>query len=257
MNAALVESLKQLRLSGMIKSLDVRLQEASSNRLTHTEFLELIVQDELSVRHDRAVERRTRAARFRHQKTLEDFDWDFNASIRRKPIFDLASGEFVRRHTDVLLHGPPGTGKSHCGQAIGVALIRVGYSVYYRSIFDAVRDLLHDEAFDNHDRVMSRYLKPDLLILDDMGIKHLPKRSGEFLFEIIMRRHELKSTLMTSNRPLEDWGKLMGDVPAATAILDRFLQSAEIIEFQGRSYRLKQRQQKKPSKQKPSQDTTE
>ena len=257
MNVSLAEALKQLRLSGIVQTLEVRLQEASSNRLTHAEFLELIVQDELSVRHDRAVERRTRSARFRDQKLLEDFDWDFNPSPRRKQIFDLPAGEFLRRHTDVLLVGPPGTGKSHCGQAIGNALIRAGYSVYYRSIFDAVRDLLHDEAFDNHDRVMAKYLKPDLLILDDMGIKHLPKRSGEFLFEIIMRRHELKSTLMTSNRPLEDWGKLIGDVPAATAILDRFLQSAEIIEFKGRSYRMKQRGQEDPpkdSKKKPSED---
>ena len=86
---------------------------------------------------------------------------------------------------------------------------------------------------------MARYLKPDLLILDDMGMKHLPKRSGEYLLEIIMRRHELKSTLMTSNRPLEDWGKLIGDVPAATAILDRFLQAAEVVEITGRSFRLK------------------
>ena len=114
-----------------------------------------------------------------------------------------------------------------------------GYTVYYRSIFDCVRDFLHDEAFEGHDKIMNRYLKPDLLILDDMGMKHLPKRSGEFLFEIIMRRHELKSTMMTSNRPLEDWCKLIGDVPAATAILDRFLSRAEVIEITGDSYRLR------------------
>ena len=261
MNPALIEALKKLRLSGMLQSLEVRLQEATANRLTHSEFLELIVQDELAVRYDRGVERRTRAARFRDQKLLDDFDWDFNPGIRRKPLFDLAAGEFVRRHTDVLFFGPPGTGKSHCAQGVGAALIRAGYSVYYRSIFDAVRDLLHDEAFDNHERVMARYLSPDLLILDDMGIKHLPKRSGEFLFEIIMRRHELKSTLMTSNRPREDWGKLLGDVPAATAILDRFLQSAQIIEFQGRSYRLKRRNEDQKPGQKsedtPSEDTGE
>lgn len=252
MKATLADSLKKLRLSGVVESLDVRLLEATANRLTHAEFLELIVQDELSVRDDRAVDRRTRAACFRDQKLLEDFDWDFNHAIRRKPIFDLAAGEFVRRHTDVLFYGPPGTGKSHCGQAIGTALIRAGYTVYYRSIFDAVRDLLHDEAFDNHGKVMAKYLKPDLLILDDMGIKHLPKRSGEFLFEIIMRRHELKSTLMTSNRPLEDWGKLVGDVPAATAILDRFLEAAEIIEFKGRSYRMHKGKANKNAEQKPS-----
>jgi DNA replication protein DnaC len=202
MTARLTEALKTLRLSGLLAGLDVRLQEASSNRLSHVEFLELVLQDELAVRHDRAIERHTRAACFREQKRLEDFDWDFNRSVKRKQVFDLAAGEFVRRHRDVLLVGPPGVGKSHLAQALGSQLIKAGYLVYYRSIFDAVRDFLHDEAFDGHEKVLARYLKPDLLILDDMGMKHLPKRSGEYLFEIIMRRHELKSTLMTSNRPL-------------------------------------------------------
>ena len=111
----------------------------------------------------------------------------------------------------------------------------------YRSIFDVVRDFLHDEAMDGHDRVMTRYLKPDLLIIDDFGMKQLPKRSGEFLFEIVMRRYETRSTMMTTNRPLEDWGKLLGDVATATAILDRFLHHAEIITITGKSYRLQDR----------------
>jgi DNA replication protein DnaC len=111
--------------------------------------------------------------------------------------------------------------------------------VLYRSIFDVVRDLLHDEAYEGHDRILARYLKPDLLILDDMGMKQLPKRSGEWLLEIILRRHEVRSTLMTSNRPLEDWGKLVGDVPSATAILDRLLQNSEVIQMTGKSYRLR------------------
>jgi DNA replication protein DnaC len=102
-----------------------------------------------------------------------------------------------------------------------------------------VRDLLHDEAYEGHDRILARYLKPDLLILDDMGMKQLPKRSGEWLLEIILRRHEVRSTLMTSNRPLEDWGKLVGDVPSATAILDRLLQNSEVIQMTGKSYRLR------------------
>ena len=241
MNATLREQLKDLRLSGLSQSLDVRLQEAKASKLDHAEFLELILADELVVRRDRQIERRTKAAAFRDQKSIDDFDFEFNTSVKRKQIYDLAAGDFVRKHHDAILVGPPGVGKCHLVQSIGRQLIRDGFTVYYRSIFDCVRDFLHDEAGEGHDRILNRYLKPDLLILDDMGMKQLPKKSGEFLFEIIMRRHELRSTMMTSNRPLEDWGKLIGDVPAATAILDRFLQDAELIQITGRSYRLRGR----------------
>jgi len=239
MNAKLSESLKKLRLSGLAQTLAVRLQEAAANRLSHAEFLELVLADELTVRQERSIAKALKSAEFREQKTLEDFEWDFNRAIKKKQIYDLAAGAFVRQHRDALLVGPPGVGKSHLIQSIGRQLVYAGFTVLYRSIFDAVRDFLHDEAFEGHDRVMSKYLKPDLLILDDMGLKQLPKRSGEYLFEIIMRRHQLRSTMMTSNRPLEDWGKLIQDVPAATAILDRLLSNAEIIQITGRSYRLR------------------
>jgi DNA replication protein DnaC len=238
MNGKLAEFLKKLRLSGITQTLEVRLQEARANRLDHAEFLELVVADELAVRQERLIARGMKSASFREQKTLEDFQWDFNRTIKKKQVFDLAAGGFVRQHRDVLLAGPPGVGKSHLVQAIGRQLIHVGFTVLYRSIFDAVRDFLHDEAFEGHDRMMTKYLKPDLLILDDMGLKQLPKKSGEYLFEIIMRRHQLRSTMMTSNRPFEDWGKLMNDVPAATAILDRLLANAEIVQITGKSYRL-------------------
>ncbi len=227
----------------------MRLHEAKSGRLDYDEFLELILQDEMAIRHDRQIARRTKAACFRDQKSLEDFDWDFNRSVKRKQIYDLAAGEFLRESRGILFCGPPGTGKSHIVQAIGHHLIRSGHTVLYRSIFDTVRDFLHDEAFDGHEKVMARYLKPELLIIDDMGMKSLPKRSGEYLFEIIMRRHEVCSTIMTTNRPIEDWGKLIGDVPSATAILDRFLQDAEIVTITGKSYRLRGRStKKKPAK---------
>jgi len=241
MKDSLDTALKKLRLSGLLQTLEVRLQEASGNHLTHAEFLELILQDELTVRQDRLIQRRVKAAGFREMRTLDDFDWQFNPTIKRKQIFDMATCRFIKEGKDVLLLGPPGVGKSHLVQAIGHQAIKAGYVVLYRSIFDLVRDFLQDEAMGGQDKLLTRYLKPDLLVIDDMGIKQLPKRSGECLFEIILRRYETRSTMMTSNRPLEDWGKLLGDVPSATAILDRFLHHAEIISITGRSYRLKDR----------------
>ena len=256
MNTNLQQILKQLRLSGLTESLDVRLHEASSNGLSHSEFLELILEDELSIRRSRAIDRRLKLANFREIKTMEDFDFSFNPQLPKRRIMDLAAGGFLREARDVLLLGPPGTGKSHICQSVGRAVIKAGFTVLYRSIFDVVRDFLHEAAFQDDDKTLTRYLKPDLLIIDDMGMKQLPKRSGECLFEIILRRHELRSTMMTSNRPLQDWGKLIGDVPAASAILDRFLEHAELIQIKGKSYRLRNRESrdKEASKAQPDEN---
>jgi len=241
MNEALVTMIRKLRLSGMLQSLDVRLQEAAGNSLSHAQFLELILQDERDVRQQRLIARRIKAASFRDMKTLDDFDFRFNTSIKRKQIYDLATCKFIEEARDILFMGPPGVGKSHLAQAIGYHAVKAGYRVLYRSIFDMVRDLVEDEEFPGEDAFLRKYLKPDLLIIDDMGLKQLPRKSGEYLFEIIMRRYETRSTIMTSNRPIEEWGKLLSDVPAATAILDRFLHHAEIINIKGKSYRLNNR----------------
>jgi DNA replication protein DnaC len=241
LNPVLQQKLTRLRLGGLKASLPVRLQEATASRLSHLEFLELILQDEEMVREDRQRDRRIKAASFREIRRLDAFDWSFNPQINKKQIYDLAAGRYLEEGRDVLMVGPPGVGKSHLAQALGYEAILQGKTVKYRSIFDLVGDLKQAEVLEEGKKQINAYLKPDLLIIDDMGIKQLPKYAGEHLFEVVMRRYEVRSMIMTSNRPIEEWGKLIGDVPAAGAILDRFLHHAVILEMPGRSYRLRDR----------------
>ena len=146
MSETLIPALRKLRLSGLAQSLEVRLQEAGANRLSHAEFLELILQDELHTRDERLLARRIKAASFRDLKTLDGFDFSFNPSVNRKQIYELATGKFIRQARDVLLVGPPGVGKSHLAEAIGYEAIKMGFAVYYRSIFDVVGDMKQQEA---------------------------------------------------------------------------------------------------------------
>jgi DNA replication protein DnaC len=210
-NTQLESTLNELRLLGMARTLDVRLSEALASRLSHEEFLTLALQDELNIRRQNKLATRSRAAGFHESKTLENFDWSFL--------------------------GQPGLGKSHLSQAIGHEAIKQGFRVLRRSIFDLVRDLIAEEAMQEKELALRQYLKPDLLIIEDFAGKHLPQRSGEYLLEIVMRRYEKRSILITSNRPLEDWGKLFQDVPIATAILDRLLHHCHVVTFVGRSKR--------------------
>jgi len=241
----------------MITSLDVRLQEARANSLDYPEFLELLIYDEMAVRQERKIARMLKKAAFNNLKTLEHFNWQFNPNIERNRFYELATCKFIREGRDVLYIGPPGTGKTHLAQAVGYEAIKAGFNVIYRSIFDIVRDFMRAENLDRQDSCLNRYLKPELLIIDDMGLKQLPKTAGEYLFEVIMRRYELRSTIMTSNRPIEDWGKLIGDVPTAGAILDRLLQHADIIPFKGKSYRLNNRNKITPEQELEKQESGE
>ena len=236
-------TLKKLRLSGLAESLEVRLHEAAATGLSHREFLELLLQDELLIRNQRLIE----PPHGRRRASARRAAWRISTSASIPRSRRTASSTWPRAASSASTATCCWWGRRAPARAIwprpsGLAAIRSGFAVFYRSIFDMVRDFLHDEALAGQERILQRYLKPDLLIIDDMGMKQLPKRSGEYLFEIILRRHEVKSTIMTSNRPLEDWGKLFGDVPSATAILDRFLHHAEMIQITGKSYRLANRE---------------
>ncbi len=241
MNPQLLSQMRHLRLSAMAEALPVRLEQAKSAPLDHLEFLELLVGDELSRRSDRLFARRLKQAGIVQVKEFSDFDFTFNPKIPRAKLVDLATARFVATHQGALLIGPPGIGKSHAAVAIAVGAIRGGYRVVLRNAFDLAQDFLEAEATGERRALVDTLIRADLLVLEDFGMKKLGPSAAEDMLEIFVRRHETASTLITTNRPTEDWGQFLGDVPAATAILDRFLAHAEVIPMQGKSYRLHQR----------------
>jgi len=215
-------ALRKLRLSGMADTLELRLLEAQSEKMAPIDLVSVLVSDELVRRQDRLLDRRNKKACFRDkEKTLAGFDFEFNKKVNRKLVFELATARFVSQCEDVLLLGPPGTGKSHLVQAIGSAAIAQGHQVYYReahALFEELMDATLDERREKH---MADLERVPLLIIDDLGMRKLPPTAAEDLLEIIMRRYERASTILTSNRPIEDWGKLLSDTAAVTAMHDR------------------------------------
>lgn len=231
----LVFQLKAIRLSGMAQKLNIRLHEAAANELSHLDFLKNLVTDELSIRKDRLLQRRLKQAQFPGLKTIDQFDFAFNPSINRAQIKQLASCAFVSKADNILLIGPPGVGKTHLSVALGIHAIEKGFSVLYRSVFDLAKDM----AICSEKEIVELLLAPNLLIIDELGMKNLNYNATELLLEIIHRRYQNKSIIIATNRPIEDWGKILGDNAAASAILDRFLENVHIIKITGKSYRLK------------------
>jgi DNA replication protein DnaC len=246
------KTLRSLRLGRISEVLEMRLVEAQSSRLAHADFLSMLLSDEMQKRADRLLARRIRAAEFRDvQKTLDTFDFDFNKKMNRKEVFELATCRFITQHEDVLMLGPPGTGKSHLSQALGHAAICQGHRVLYREAHALLEQLAEASLDGSRKETVSRLADVELLIVDDLGMRKLPQNAAEELLELCMRRYERHSTIITSNRPVEDWGKLLGDTASVTAMLDRMLHHGHVIKCGPRSFRTKQHtqslQQEQPS----------
>jgi DNA replication protein DnaC len=236
----LSRALRQLRLSGIADVLETRLLQAQTEKMIPIDLLSMLVGDELLRRQDRLLERRRKDAAFRDAgKTLDAFDFDFNKKMNRKLVFELATSRFVAEHADALFLGPPGTGKSHLAQAIGLAVIQQGYRVLYREAHVLLEELADAQLAGERKEYVERVATVPLLIIDDLGMRKLPSTAAEDLLELIMRRYERCSTLITSNRPVEDWGKLLGDNAAISAMLDRLLHHAHVLKCGPRSWRTK------------------
>jgi len=231
-------ALRQLRLGGMAAVLETRLHQAQAEAMTPIDLISCLVSDELSRRSDRLLERRRKQAGFRDpHKTLDNFDFSFNKKMNRSLVFDLATGAFITRREDALLLGPPGTGKSHIAQAIGQAVISQGYKVLYRETHTLLDELADATLDGTRKEYIEWIVSLPLLIVDDLGMRKLPLTAAEDLLEIIMRRYERASTIVTSNRPVEDWGKLLGDAAAVSAMLDRLLHHGHLLKCGPRSWR--------------------
>jgi DNA replication protein DnaC len=234
----LQRALRQLRCSGMATALEARLLEAQAEKLVAVDFLSRLVQDELVRRQDRLLERRVQQAGFRDiGKRLDTFDFDFNKKMNRAVIFELATARWITQHADALFLGGPGTGKSHLAQAIGFAVIEQGHRVLYREAHALLEDLADAQLAGTRKETLAQFTTVPLLIIDDLGMRKLPHTAAEDLLEIIMRRYERTSTLITSNRPVEDWGKLLGDTAAVSAMLDRLLHHGHVLTCGPRSWR--------------------
>lgn len=234
----LVPLLKQLRLSGILDSLEMRNRQAIEEKLAYTDFLSMLIQDEVARRDQRRLAMRLRRAGFQAHKTLEGFDFDFNPTINRSQVMDLATGRFMAEHANVLIVGPCGTGKSHLAQALGHCAIRQGYDVLFTSQGKMLRQFQAARAVGALDRKLQALARVDLLVIDDFGLKPFTAAQDEDFHDLVAERYEKRATIITSNLAFEEWGEAYGNKLLGAATIDRLGHGAYRVILNGKSFRV-------------------
>lgn len=243
MTSALVKHLKNLKLSGFAKTVEVRNEQAIKEQLSYMEFLELLVEDEVTNRRDNSYKKRFQKAHFPFTKTLEEYDFNFQPVLNRQEIYNLATCEFIRKKENVVFIGPPGTGKTHLSISLGIKALQQGYKVIFTTVSDMMSTLFESKADNSYAQKLKYYLSSDLLILDELGFRKLNEHIVDQFYEIISQRYEKGSLIITSNKNFDEWGNIFWDSILASAILDRIVHHCNLVLIKGESYRMKEQKE--------------
>lgn len=233
------KKLRDFKLSGINNSLEERLQYANEKKLSYTQFLEILLDDEANNRKDNSYKKRYSKAKLPYHKTLEDFDYSFQGSIDKRVINDCATCQFISERKNIVFFGNPGTGKTHLSSAIGIKALTKGYKILFTSVGEMLQNLHFSKADNTYYQKLNHYLQPDLLILDELGFKKLPGYSADDFFEIISKRYETGSVIITSNKGFDQWADIFSDHILASAIIDRIAHHCTVIKITGQSFRTK------------------